>query len=404
MIKIVSGLVAAKVLALFIGPGGIALIGNLRNVLNAVDTFSTLGVQNGVIKYVAENEKNEQKLYRILNTVIISIFCFTLLLSLILFFLAGFFSDHVFGANYNYGWVFKVLAFTLPWHAGNLIFMAVINGLGKFKQLISINIAGNVVGLFISTLLIWKLQVPGALLGLIISPALLFLLSFYMLQKHFAGFLFLNRKNFDFKIIRRLFAYSLMSMVTAILGSVIFILIRKMIIGREGLDAAGFWDAMNRISFFYLMFIATLLTVYFLPKLSIAKNNEETRSVFKSYYMGIVPLFVAACIVIYFLRHFIVRFLFTAEFEPMEQLFLWQLLGDVFKVASLILGYQFIAKKMTTAFIVTEIISFCILYLSSVYFIKLYGAEGAVMAHAFTYILYFTMLTIYFRKILVKIN
>lgn len=400
LVKVGSGLIAAKILAIFIGPTGLGLIGNLRNTLNTVDTFSTMGIQNGVIKYVAENENNQTKLYRLLSTVFISTFIMVVVLSIVMFLLSEPLSNYIFRSNADYSWVFKVLAFTLPWHAANIIFMAVINGLGKFKQIIGINIAGNIIGLAISALLIWKLQLTGALLGLIISPALLFAFSFYLIHRQFNGFSFLRRKNFDGNVIKRLLSYSLMSLVNAVLGQIIFITIRNTIAVKAGTDEAGFWEAMNRISFFYLMFITTLLTVYFLPKLSVAKSNTETKAVFVSYYKSIVPIFVAGCAVIYLLRFLIVRILFTKEFLPMENLFLWQLLGDIFKAGSLILGYQFFAAKMTKAFIFTEVMSFAIFYFSGIYLIGLFGSEGAVMAHAFTYVVYFIVLVIWFRKIL----
>ena len=85
----------------------------------------------------------------------------------------------------------------------------------------------------------------------------------------------------------------------------------------------------------------------------------------------------------------------SGDFMPMEKLFAWQLVGDLFKVCALILGQEFFARKMTRAFIATEMLSFCVFYFSGRYFITTYGAEGAVMAHAFTYLLYFVVLGIY---------
>jgi PST family polysaccharide transporter len=400
LVKIGTGLIAGKVLAVFIGPPGMAIIGNFRNTITTADTFSTLGIQHGVIKYVAEDEKEQEKLYRLLSTVFISIFCFVIVLSAAVFLLAGPLDKLIFTEGHSYPWIFKVLAFTLPWHAANLIFMAVINGLGRFKEVIIVTIAGNVIGLAISAFLIWYMDIPGALLGLIISPALLFVFSFYLIQRQFPGFTFLKRKNFDISIIKKLLSYSLMSLVNITQGQIIFISIRNMITAKAGIEEAGFWEAMNRIAFFYLMFITTILTVYFLPVLSTAKANSETRKVFSSYYKAIVPLFIAGCLIVYVLRFFIIKVLLTEEFLPMEKLFVWQMAGDVLKVCSLILGYQFLAKKMTKAFIITEVISFAILYFSSLYFINLHGSEGAVMAHAVTYLVYFAVLVIWFRRIL----
>ena len=50
---------------------------------------------------------------------------------------------------------------------------------------------------------------------------------------------------------------------------------------------------------------------------------------------------------IFFLKSFIVTIIFTKEFKPVEALFLWQLLGDFVKVLSLVIAYQFLAKKMS---------------------------------------------------------
>jgi PST family polysaccharide transporter len=82
----------------------------------------------------------------------------------------------------------------------------------------------------------------------------------------------------------------------------------------------------------------------------------------------------------------------------MTSLFLWQLIGDVLKVASLILGYQFFAKKLTVAFIFTELLSLSITYFSSIFLVSIYGLEGIVMAHTLTYFVYLIVLGVYFRK------
>jgi len=49
-------------------------------------------------------------------------------------------------------------------------------------------------------------------------------------------------------------------------------------------------------------------------------------------------------------------------------------------------------------YIITEVISFSVLYGSSMYLVSLYGFEGASMAHFFTYIIYFLSVVFVFRK------
>lgn len=398
LVRILGGLVASKAIAEFLGAGGLAILGNLRNFMTYIESFSTLGMQNGIIKYTAENEKEEEKLYTMLGTVFITLFGGMLVLSTILVFFSDVLSRWVFSGDVQYSWIFKVLAFSLPWYVGSLLFMYILNGLGKYKQVIVLNIYGNVAGLFLSVFLMWKFQTNGALLGIILYQAVFFLISFYSIWKRFNGFAFLKLKYFDFSILRNLFSYSLMTLAGAVMAPFVFLTIRNNLIQNYSPDTAGHWEAMNRLSTFYMMFVSTMLTVYFLPKLSTSQTVKETKAVFWSYYKSMLPLFAVGLLAMYLLRHFIIRLIFKEDFMPMEELFAWQLLGDFLKVGSLILGYEFFAKKLTKSFLITEIISFSILYISSTYFMELYGVRGAVMGHALTYFIYWIVLLIYFRK------
>lgn len=404
MVRIAGGLLASKMMALFIGPSGMALTGNLRNFLTSVDAFSTLGLQNGIIKYTAEDENDGEKLKRTLATVCISILVAVICISLLLFVLSPYLSLWIFNGNETYNWVFYLLALVLPFYTGSFVFTAILNGLGNYKQVIWLNIFGNAAGVIMSALLIWQLGLSGAFWGIVLSPVLVFFLSIIYVSRRLNIPAFFNRKYFDVQLLKNLFSYSLMSLVTAILGPIIFIAIRNHIVVANGVNQAGYWEAIGRIATFYMLFASTLLTLYFLPRLSVAKSDAETKSVFLNYFKSVVPLYATGLLAVYVLRFFVVRMLFSPQFLPMEGLFAWQLLGDFFKVCSLILGFEFFAKKMTGAFIVTEVISFVVLYTSSKFLITLYGSEGAVMAHAFTYLVYFLMLTVYFRKKLFSIN
>ncbi len=400
VVKIGIGLVTSKLLALFVGPNGMALVGNLRNFIATIESVSTLGFQNGIVKYIAENEQNRIKIQKIITTVFVSLFIVTILSSGILYFFSDYWNFKIFGNHFQYAIIFKILAFVVPFYAFSIVFLAIINGFSQFKKVVYINIIGNIIGLLVSLFLILNYSVFGALLSIIITPSLLFFVTIFFLNKQINLFENLKIRYFDFKIIKNLSSYSLMALISSILGPLVFLAIRKNVIENLGLQSAGFLETLTRISSYYMMFIGTLLSVYFFPKLSTAQNIRETKRVFSLYFKSILPLFILGVTTVYFLRFFIIRILFTKEFLPVTDLFFWQLLGDIFKVASLILGYQFFAKKLTTAFIISEILSFAVLYISSIYFIKTLGIQGVVMAQALDNFLYLVVLTIYFRKIL----
>lgn len=398
IVKICIGFVSSKIIAVFIGPTGMALVGNLRNLITSVESIGTLGFQNGIVKYVAEYEKEEFKLKKLFSTIIICLIVATLLLSGFLFVFANYFNSEIFGGSYQFKTIFIAFAFSLPWYIASLFLVSVLNGLGKFKEVIRINIFGNIIGLLLSFVLIYKYQTFGALLAVILAPSMLFFITIFYFNSKTGLIKLFSRNHFEFSILKNLSEYSLMTLVSAVLGPIIFIILRNTIIAKLGYEKAGYWEAMTRISTYYLLFLTTILTVYFLPKLSKAENTEQTKAIFWGYFKHIIPFFILALIVLFFSKDYLIAILFTKEFMPVTALFFWQLLGDVFKGISLILGYQFFAKKLTNAFIISELISLAILYFSSIYLISVYGIQGIVMAHAFTYLMYVLGLSFYFRK------
>ncbi|WP_295093914.1 O-antigen translocase [uncultured Flavobacterium sp.] len=397
-LKIGIGLITSKILAVFVGPSGMAFVGNLRNFLTSLENISTLGFQNGIVKYTAESEKSKIELQKIISTVFLALVGVAIVLSCILFCSVSYWNEKIFGDNIEYLIVFKVLSFVLPTYGVSVFFIAVINGLGRFKKVIAINIIGNIIGLLTSVFLIMQFKTIGALLAIVIAPALLFFITLYLVQKEIRVSEFIKWYAFDFKVLKNLSAYSLMTLVSSVFAPFVFLAIRNHIIQDLGIEQAGYWETMTRISSYYLMFISTMLSVYFLPKLSRAETNLETKKIFLQYYKFILPVFGLALTAVYFARVFIIRLLFTQDFLPVTDLFFWQLLGDLFKVCALILGYQFFAKRKTLMFILTEFFSLSLLYFSSLYFIKEFQIEGVVMAYAFQNVCYLMVLGIYFRK------
>ncbi|UQD57762.1 O-antigen translocase [Flavobacterium sp. K5-23] len=398
LLKIGIGLVTSKLLAVFVGPSGIALVGNLRNFISSLEGISTLGFQNGIVKYVAENKDDNNQLKKIISTVFFSLLFVGFFLSGFLFFFADYWCFKILGNNDEYLIVFKALALALPWYSISIFLASVLNGKGRFKKVIWINSIGNVIGLILSLVLILQFRTLGALLSIVISPALLFFVTFYYINKEIPFWNSVRIRYFDFHFILKMASYSVMVLVSAVFGPLVFLAIRTNLIQSIGIEQAGFWETMMRISTYYLLFVSTILSVYFLPKLVESKNNLETKKVFWSFYKNIIPLFVVGVTLIYFARFFIVQLLFTDEFLPVTTLFFWQIVGDVLKVASLILGFQFFAKKLTVPFVLTELLSLTTLYFSSKYLITVFGVEGVVIAHALTYFVYLTVLVVYFRK------
>jgi PST family polysaccharide transporter len=238
----------------------------------------------------------------------------------------------------------------------------------------------------------WIFGINGALISISVLSVFKFLFSGYYFVKYFSFQLILLNRKIDFRNIKHILPLGLMTLFSAVLAPILYIFIRNLITKEVSLEAAGYYEAMQRISGFYMMFISTLITFYFLPELTKAESLDKERKLTFAFYKGIIPIFGFGLVLIYFLRNFVIQVLLTKEFELVSDLFLWQLLGDFFRALALILGIRFYAKKMMKDYFVTEIISFAVLFSSSYLLIPKFGSEGAVMAYAVTYLLYFVVL------------
>lgn len=395
-IRIIAGFLTSKAIAVFVGAEGMALVGNLRNFLSSMQSISTLGLYNGLVKYVAEFKNNTKELSKVLSTAFYAGFIATVLISFWCYFNADAINNYLFSSSYNYGYVIRILSLVLPFYALNMFTFSILNGFSKFRIIIVINIIGQVLGLSITLFLIWQRKVDGALISVAITESLIFLITLVGIANQRSLLPIVRVKSISLNFLKRYSSYSVMALFSAIILPLVALEVRSYIIDHVGLKEAGFWEAMTRISKYYLMFISTLLSLYILPRFSEIDTIKEFRQEVFNFYKTILPIFGFILVVIYLLRSVIVSVVLSQEFKPVESLFLWQLLGDFIKVLSTVIAYQFLAKKMFWHYIITEAFSVLILYVSSVYFIDLFGVEGAVIAHFVNYVLYFAVILLIF--------
>ena len=387
--KIVAGFLTTKFIAVFIGAEGLALIGNLKNFLNAVQSFSTLGLYNGIVKYIGEFKNDTLKLSKTVSTSYYLGFLATIFIGFLCYYNAKTINDLIFSDQYSFAYVIKIMALALPFYALNMFCFSIMNGFSKYKILLIINIIGQIMGLCVTLLLIYQYNIDGALISVVIAPSLIFLITLVGILNRRSLILSIKVSNIDFKWIKKFSPYVLIALVSGIALPLVFIAIRNYIIASEGMKDAGFWEAMNRISSYYLMFVNSLMALYILPRFTEIDTKKEFRKEVFSFYKTIMPIVGLGLIVIYLLRPFFVSLFLTQEFDAVQDLFGWQLLGDFVKVLSVVIAYQFIAKKMFLHYIITEVFLVITLYLTSVYFVDMYGVKGANMAHFVTYLLYF---------------
>ena len=262
-------------------------------------------------------------------TTVLSLFC-----GVVLMIGSAYFSQTIL-KDVQYKSVFIIFGATIILYAFNTMLVAVINGFREFKKYVTVNIAGSLVGLLFSVILAYGFGIYGALIAAITYQSVVFIITFILVVRShwFKSRIFIGK--FSKLAAVKLWQYSLMALITAVVVPVSQLLVRGYINERtSSMTAAGLWEGMNRISSMYLMVITTSLSIYYLPKLAQLKTKNEIRNEIFHVYKLIVPFLLILSLCIFISRHIIIHVLFNNKFAGMENLFAFQLAGDFFKTLS----------------------------------------------------------------------
>ncbi len=396
LVKLFTSFVVSKLIALFLGPSGLTYIGNLRNALSVFQNFATGGLVKSVVKYTGETKDDAESFQGFIST----LFWIFILLSVIVFvFVFGFshvLSDFVFDED-SYAFVFKYLAILLPIFGLNAYLLSILNGLSHFKKVIRINLLTHILNLVVFASCIYYFGLNGALMAIIVVPSASIIFTLSVARKHI-NFFKINLKLFSTSQLKNFGQYAFMTLISAVSFPLVFLGIRQFLSTQIGLEEAGFWEANFRLSTFYLIFIQSLLNLYILPKLVEAQTEKSFQKVIFSFYKQIIPLFAIGLLLIFIFKKYLVLLVFTDEFLPVTSLLGWQIIADFFRILALVMVYQFHAKKMLWHYVITDLCLALGLYFSALLLVDIYGLQGVVIGHALTYVLYFILIFLIFRK------
>ncbi len=399
-VRLVISLFIQRLLAEIVGEAGIAKIGSLRNLLEMLSSFASIGIFSGVVKYVAEHKDDKEQLQKLFSTTFVFTAFGSLTVFLILFFGSGYLSETIFDSP-DYVYLIKLLAVIVPFISLYRIFNAVVNGLSRYKKLAGIDFISYLLSAALTVVLLLTHNLDGALIAIAITPALQFFVLLFIFIKVLREYIQFSKLSFRIPMAKSLLAFSLMSFFSTVLLNYVEIDIRVMIQNRININDAGTWTAMTNISKNYMVFSGAIFTLYVLPKFAGIHNKTDFKAELLNIYKTLLPLFGVGMLLIYFLREYVILIIYP-DFHGMSPLFKWQLMGDFVRLASLVLGYQFLAKKMVKNFIFSEIVSLGLFYFFAYFLTDIYGVEGVVIAHFLRYVVYFFVVLFlvfrYFKK------
>lgn len=396
-IKMLTLLGINKILAIYVGPSGYAALGQFQNAVQMITTFASGAINTGVTKYTAEYYDDAERQHKVWRTAgSIALIGSVATAALVVGFNGAL--AQLFLKDESLGGVFIWFAATLVLFVFNTLLLAILNGKKEIARYVVANIAGSVLALIVTTILAVKFGLYGALVALAVYQSLAFFAT--MLVTYRAPWFKLSYMvgSIDKKTARNLIRFTAMALTSAICVPLSHILIRNHLGESLGWDAAGYWEAMWRLSAAYLMLVTTTLSVYYLPRLSEIDRIGEIRKEVVQGYKIILPVAAACGLAVYLLRDFIILVLFTSEFAPVREMIGPQMVGDTLKIGSWILAYVMLGKAMTRLYIVSEVIFAALFVVLTVVLTSYIGLKGVAYAHIINYSLYWLTMAVCVSK------
>ncbi|GAA0691758.1 O-antigen translocase [Marinobacterium maritimum] len=391
VIKMLTLLGLNKILAIYVGPSGYAALGQFQNAVQMITTLASGAINTGVTKYTAEYHEDEAKQHAIWRTAgTISLVGSVLVAIAVIAFnkpLAGWFLK-----DESLGSVFIWFAATLVLFVFNTLLLAILNGKKEIQRYVTANIAGSLFALAVTTVLAVKLGLYGALVALAIYQSLTFFVTLTLTYKASWFKLRYLLGGIDKQSAKNLAKYTAMALTSAACVPVSHILIRNHLGETLGWEAAGYWEAMWRLSTAYLMLITTTLSVYYLPRLSELSDFSDIKKEIVQGYKIILPVSILFSFIIYILRDFIILLLFTEDFHEMEVLFAWKMIGDILKIGGWILAFVMLGRAITWLFILSELFFSFFHYILVIYFVSYFGIDGSAIAYTINALFYWFFL------------
>ncbi|MDT8869692.1 O-antigen translocase [Vibrio fluvialis] len=399
LLRMSMGFIISKVVAVYTGPSGLAMLGQVQSLVVSLNGVVNAPVGSGLVRFTAEHHRKgfEQcsPWWRA------SIYWVSMLLALVIP-IGVLFSQNIaywLMKDTSLAWVVVVTVLVLPLSTFGSLCNSVINGQELYRRYVLIGMLSTVISSAFMLLLIITSNISGALLAASIQSALLGIIMLITNMKQPWFKLKYWWGEIEDKARKDIKGYMYMALTTAITVPVSLIVVRNILVSQLGWDSAGLWQAVWKISELYLGVVTIALGTYYLPRLSSLVDIKEIKREINSTAMVVIPIVIIMAIAIYFLKDFIIFILFTPEFEKSKDLFLFQLGGDVLKIASFIYAYPMISRGATKIYVISELL-FSILFIVFSYFlINIFELKGASIAYLINYFLYFSFSLCYVKSL-----
>lgn len=389
LLRMAMGFVIAKVVAIYTGPTGMAMLGQVQSMVGSLNGIINAPAGSGVVRFTAEYKDQGFEActpwWRAAMQWVLIISAIAIPTGL---FLAKPIAVWLF-KDPALAWVVMATVSMLPFAAIGTLLTSVINGQQLYRRYVGLGMLSAVISGGVMLTMIAFYNIKGALLAAAVQSALIGAVMLianlrqpWLKLRFWWGGVVPDAR-------RKIGGYMLMAITSALTVPISLILVRNILISQVGWDATGQWQAVYKISEVYLGVITMALSTYYLPRLASLSSVDLIVGEIHKTARLIIPIVAIMALGVYLLRDVAISLLFTEEFRNARELFSIQLTGDVIKIASWLYAYPMLSTGATRWYTISEII-FTLVFVGLSYFsIVSFGITGVPIAYLVSYCAYF---------------
>ncbi|WP_270822565.1 oligosaccharide flippase family protein [Aeromonas sp. QDB14] len=377
--KLVSALLVGKIFALNGTKEEFGVYNQLFSVMALLTALVSFGSQNAMAALLKRNGDDHRILK--VSLVLVSLLCCLISLSFLLFNVP--ISNVLFPNIDDSSSLLYLLSFSLFLYAYSALFTGLASAYGDTKKILFANLSTPLIGgivLFVTALNNIKhanyvyIFMPGL-------PALYFICHY---RNNIIKAVNSKTERFLFKSHLKYSAMGVLGLVSVPLYQVH---LRSVLGETNNWDLIGNWGVMTRFTDLLLIFINILFSVFLVPSIAQSTSNKLQgflRSVFKLCIFSFSSL-----LLIYLFREWLVTLVFDGKFLPAvnESGFIYQLLGDFFKILAFSIAYYILIEGRLVFNVILQFTQLAI-YIFLISSFGHHDLNGLGMANFLTYAAY----------------
>jgi O-antigen/teichoic acid export membrane protein len=377
LVRTAALLALMKILALQFGTAG---FGQLSQVLAIAALFSVLaggGLTNGIVRNLAASSDAAERTAWIKAALPIAA-ASALVMAAIALALYVTAAGALFSGE-RLGFVLIVIAASQAVVGFGNIALAYLSGTHDVRGYAIANSAGSIAAAGFVALLAWTAGFRGAAIGcaaLALLPALFALVA--------------CARRIDWNALRRaaverarviaLLRFGGSMYLAAAAVPLAWVYVRSDLALREGWDAVGLWQAVTRISDAYMQVFGMIFMNYALPQFAAAPPPERIRRL-RQVALIVFALFFSGAAVLYAGRDVVLRLGFSAEFTDAAMYLAPQIIGDTFKLVSLVFVYYLMSLNQASVLAGMELLQAAVILAAYLLLVPSLGDRAAVTSY-----------------------